>query len=92
MTGDAESASSIFESLSFLLTGYRRITFASYGLRTSRIASKLVTSESSQKSYLSGAYRTHAGDKLWIITESDRSVTIAARRVLNPKESEKRRL
>jgi hypothetical protein len=25
---------------------------------------------------LLSAYRTHAGDKLWIITESDRSVTI----------------
>ena len=61
MTGDAESASSIFESLSFLLTGYRRITFASYGLRTSRIDSKLVTSGSSQKSYLSGAYRHMLG-------------------------------
>jgi hypothetical protein len=24
---------------------------------------------------LLSAYRTHAGDKLWIITESDRSVT-----------------
>jgi hypothetical protein len=25
---------------------------------------------------LLSTYRTHAGDKLWIITESDRSVTI----------------
>jgi hypothetical protein len=25
---------------------------------------------------LLSAYRTHAGDKLWIITESDRSVTL----------------
>src|SRR5947208_12400357 len=34
---------------------------------------------------LLSAYRTHAGDKLWIITESDRSVTtLATRRVLGP--------
>jgi len=43
MTGDADSASSILELLSFLLTGYRRIRFASYGLRMSRIALKSLT-------------------------------------------------
>jgi hypothetical protein len=40
MKGDADSASSIFEFLSFLVTGYRRMSFASYGLRMSRMASK----------------------------------------------------
>jgi hypothetical protein len=37
MTGDADSASSFFELLSFMLTGYRLIWFASQGLRMSRI-------------------------------------------------------
>jgi hypothetical protein len=54
MTGDADSASSILELLNFMLTGYRSMSFASYGLRMSRIASKSVTSGSSQRSYLSG--------------------------------------
>jgi len=40
ITGDADSASSTFELLSLLLTGYPRIRFALYGLSMSRIASK----------------------------------------------------
>ena len=41
---------------------------------------------------LLSAYKTNAGDRLWIITEADRSVTtFAPRRILDPQISGKRR-